>query len=212
LSLLVVVAVAAVLLVARPFSHQAKQGASAGSTPSARGTATSAAGQPAGSHAAATPSATGATAATARQAATSVAGLLTTSVSDRAAISSAAADVGGCGPHLAGDPKVFSDAVRSRQSLLASLSALPGRDSLPAALVSDLTASWQASIEADQAYARWASDELARGCVAHDTSDPGYQAAQAPDTAATRDKTAFTAAWNPVAARYGLATYQQGQL
>jgi hypothetical protein len=147
-----------------------------------------------------------------RQAASGVAALLSQSVSDRAAISGAAADISRCGPHLADDPRVFDDAASSRKSLLSSLAALPGRAALPAALPGDLTSAWQASITADQAYARWASDELAKGCVAGDTTDPGYQAAVVPDTTATKDKTAFTAVWNPVATRYGLAVYQPGQL
>jgi hypothetical protein len=138
--------------------------------------------------------------------------MLSRSVAERSAISSAAEDVAGCGPNLAADPKVFDDAVSSRRALLAQLSALPGRAALPAALLGDLTRAWQASISADQAYARWAADENTRGCTADDTSDPGYRAAAAPDAAATRNKTAFTAAWNPVAVRYGLARYQPDQL
>ena len=139
--------------------------------------------------------------------------MLSRSVSDRSAISGAAADVAGCGPGLAGrSPKVFATAVASRKALLAQLSALPGRTALPAGLVSDLTAAWQASVSADQAYARWAADENSRSCTPDDTGDPGYQATIAPNAAATKNKTAFTAAWNPVAARYGLARYQPGQL
>jgi hypothetical protein len=45
-----------------------------------------------------------------------------------------------------------------------------------------------------------------------DTKDPGYQTTITPDNEATEYKTDFTAAWNPIAAQYGLTTYQQGQL
>jgi hypothetical protein len=208
------IAVAAGVLLTHPFSRpSANQAASAGTSSAAPAGTVSAAGP--GTPATGTPSAgTGSPspAAAERQAAASVAGLLGRSVADRAAISGAAADIDRCGPQLAADPTVFDDAVASRKSLLASLSALPGRAALPAALVTDLTGAWQASISADQAYATWARDEIAKGCKAGDTSDPGYQAAQAPDIAATKDKTAFTSAWNPVAARYGLTPYQPGQL
>jgi hypothetical protein len=149
---------------------------------------------------------------TERQAATTMATMLSQSVSDRAAIISAATDVSSCGPHLAADQKVFSDAASSRKTLLNRLAAMPGRAALPAAVVSDLTAAWNASVSADTAYARWAGDESAKTCVKNDTADPGYQAAQGPDGDATKAKTAFVGAWNPVAARYGLTRYQSSQL
>jgi hypothetical protein len=133
-------------------------------------------------------------------------------VSDRAAITSAAGDVGSCGPNLAAAPKVFDDAAGSRQSLLAGLTAAGGRAALPPALVSDLTQAWQASIAADQAYAKWANDEITQGCVKDDTNDPGYRATITPNLNATKYKTAFVAQWNPIAAKYGLKQYQPGQL
>jgi hypothetical protein len=197
---------AAGVLIAHPFSHRTPARlaiAGPGGTASGTGTAS-----PAASSTASPPAA----AVTERQAATSVATLLAQSVSDRAAISAAAADVGRCGPSLTSDAKVFDDAASSRGSLLASLTAMPGRATLPPALVSDLTKAWQASVTADQAYAKWANDEIAKGCVPNDTADPGYQATKTPNLEATRDKTAFVTAWNPVAAKYGLKQYQPGQL
>ncbi len=65
---------------------------------------------------------------------------------------------------------------------------------------------------ADQGLATWADDEVTQGCVAGDTSDPGYRTTITPDNEATEYKTDFTTEWNPIAARYGLTTYQQGQL
>jgi hypothetical protein len=193
---------AAALLVTHPFRHRALS-----ETASTRPTAaTSASAGPAAAPGAASP------AATERQAATHVATMLAQSVSDRAAITSAAGDVGSCGANLAAAPKVFDDAASSRQSLLASLSAVGGRAALPPALVSDLTQAWQASIAADQAYAKWANDEITQGCVKDDTNDPGYRATITPNLNATKYKTAFVAQWNPVAAKYGLKQYQPGQL
>lgn len=202
---------AAALLIAHPFRHQTlRETASTGTRPTAATRAATASGtaSPAASPTASSP----AQAVTEQQAATSIATMLSQSVSDRAAIISAASDVGSCGPNLAADPKVFDDAASSRQSLLASLTAMPGRATLPPALVSDLTQAWQASIAADQAYAKWANDEVTQGCVPNDTSDPGYGATITPNRNATKYKTAFVAQWNPVAAQYGLTQYQQGQL
>jgi hypothetical protein len=193
---------AAALLIGHP-SH--RETASTGPTATTRPSGTT--------PAQATPATSSAApAVTEQQAATSVATMLSQSVSDRATIISAASDVDSCGPNLVSDPKVFDDAASSRQSLLAGLTTMPGRAALPPALVSDLTQAWQASLAADQAYAKWASDEVTQGCVRGDTGDPGYQATITPNLSATKDKTAFVAQWNPIAARYGLKQYQQGQL
>jgi hypothetical protein len=141
-----------------------------------------------------------------------VAGMLASSVTDRTAINDAYNDVYGCGPNLHGDAAVFTRAVGSRRALLASLATMPGRSALPPALLTDLTKAWQASMAADQGFANWANDEVAQGCVAGDTSDPAYRTTIAPDNEATQYKTAFATEWNPIANRYGLTTYQQGQL
>ena len=153
-----------------------------------------------------------ASAATEQQAAAGVAALLSQSATDRTATNAAANDVASCGPNLKTDPAVFGNAVTSRQALLTKLAAVPGRATLPAALITELTGAWQASIAADQAYAKWANDELAKKCVPNDTADPGFQATVTPNQQATTDKTQFAAAWQPVAAKYGLTTYQPGQL
>jgi hypothetical protein len=193
------------LLIARPFSHPAASNAASTASPAGGGFTSASPASPG-------PASPSTAAGTELQAATSVAGMLTQSVPDRKAISSAASDVATCGPSLASAPKVFDDAANSRKALLASLATVPGRAELPPALIADLTGAWQASIAADQAYARWATDEISKGCVTDDTSDPGYQATQTPNADATKDKTAFTAAWDPIAARYGLTEYQPGQL
>ncbi|MDQ2816424.1 MAG: hypothetical protein M3Z75_32440, partial [Actinomycetota bacterium] len=145
-------------------------------------------------------------------AAASIAKLLALSAADRRTIDAAAADVARCRPSLAADQNAFTDVASSRKALLAALAVLPGRGELPAPMLSDLTEAWQASVSADQPYAQWTADELAQGCVAGDAGDRGYQAAVAADGTATAHKAAFTAAWNPLAARYGLTQYQPGQL
>jgi hypothetical protein len=222
-AVVVVGGAAAAAIVLHPFSHNENL-ASTGSTltpsasrsaPPGKATASSATApsSAASSSAGASSSATTtATAVTEQGAATSVAGMLTRSGSDRTAITNAVNDVNSCGPSLAGDPKVFEQAASSRQSLLGSLASMPGRGTLPAALITDLTNAWQASVAADNDFVRWADDEIAKGCVANDTSDPGYQAATTPDNEATAAKQAFVAQWNPIAGRYGLSQYQWNQL
>jgi hypothetical protein len=213
----VLVAAVAAILVTHPFSHPTASTASPGSSPGTAAAAPSGGG-PSGTASAATSTAPARTASpstapgTEQQAATRVSVMLAKSVSDRSAVSGAAADVAACGPNLTADKQAFSAAAASRQALLASLKTVPGQAKLPASLLSQLTAAWQASVSADQAYAQWAGDESAKGCVRNDTSDPGYQAATTADSTATKDKAAFTTAWNPVAARYRLTSYQPGQL
>jgi hypothetical protein len=223
---LLVVGVVAVLVVARPFSHPAASSSAsdaarttpasarlAGSaSPAVSSSASAPASLAASSTAAGSPSAPSSPAVTEQQAASSVAAMLGQSVSDRSEIVSAADDVAACGPGLESDPAVFDKAASSRQKLLTKLSQLPGGATLPPALISDLTKAWQASVAADQGYAQWANDEIAKTCVPNDTSDPGYLATDTPNQNATTDKTAFAAQWDPIAGKYGLTEYQQDQL
>jgi hypothetical protein len=227
LSVAVVAAVVAFLFLVHPFNHHESVNDAANSTgttapASAASTSSAAASAPATVPASSSASAASAsasasasvssTAVTEQQAASTVAGMLASSVADRTAIDTAYNDVDSCGPNLDSDAAVFTRAASSRSALLASLAAMPGRSALPPALLSDLASAWQASISADQGFATWANDEASQGCVADDTSDPGYQATVTPDNEATRYKTAFVTQWNPLATSYGLTTYQQNQL
>ena len=146
-----------------------------------------------------------------RQAAVRLSGLLAQSVTDRAAVIDAAADVRGCGPSLRQDPRAFATAASSRQRLLSQLRSLPGRSLLPAAMLRDLTGAWQASAQVDIDLARWADDMVARGCHRNSRSDASLRASDVPQGQATAGKQAFASLWNPVARRYGLTTYQPSQ-
>ena len=207
---------AAGLLIAHPFSHPslrqtastgAKPTASAGTGSAPASTAASGAASPASSPAASTSS----PAVTEQQAATNVAALLHQSVSDRSAINQAYHSVLACSPQRTSAPAVFTAAANSRQKLLASLSTMSGRAALPPSMLSELSQAWQASIDADLAFAQWANDELAT-CTPNDTSSAAYQATVTPDNNATTNKSAFVTQWNPLAAKYGLTKYKQDQL
>ncbi len=208
LSAAVVAAVVVFLFLHRPFGHHETVNDVANST----GTAVPAAPVPASTPAASPSASVSPAPVTEQRAASTVAGMLAGSVSDRTAIDKAYTDVDSCGPNLDSDAAVFTSAANSRRAMLTSLAGLPGRSALPPALVSDLTNAWQASMAADQGFATWANDEVTQGCVHEDTNDPGYKAAITPDNEATQDKYAFVAQWNPVAASYGLTTYQPNQL
>ena len=138
-------------------------------------------------------------------------GLLAQSVTDRAAVINAVADVRGCGPSLRQDARIFARAASSRLRLLSRLGSLPGRSLLPAAMLQDLTGAWQASAQVDTDLARWAGDNIARGCRRTGRSDAGLRASYAPEDQATAAKHAFATLWNPVARRHGLTTYQPNQ-
>lgn len=147
-----------------------------------------------------------------QQAATNLANLLQQSVSDRNAINQAYNDVLNCGSLLGQDQQTFQQAASSRQSLISQISSLPGAAALPAQTLSDLTSAWQASATVDQDYAQWAANENSNGCVANDTSNSNYVAAEGPNGQATTSKTAFVSRWNPIAQKYGLTQYSQDQL
>jgi hypothetical protein len=178
---------AAVLLIAHPLQR--------GSAPASSTSPPSSAAQPAQA-----------------QAAQGLAGLLAQSVTDRSSIVAAANDVNRCGPNLRQDPQTFQTAVTSRQDLLTRLTNLPDRSALPASMLAALTSAWQNSIKADQDYAQWAQDEISNGCRADSQSDPAARAAIGPDAQATVGKKTFASLWDPIAAHYGLATYQWDQL
>ena len=146
-----------------------------------------------------------------RQAAVRLSGLLAQSVTDRAAVIGAVADVRGCGPSLRQDARTLARAASSRQRLLSKLGSMPGRSLLPAAMLHDLTRAWQASAQVDTDLARWAEDNIARGCHHGGRSDVGLRASQAPEHQAIAGKLAFARLWNPVARQYGLTTYQRNQ-
>jgi len=147
-----------------------------------------------------------------QQAAEGLAGLLAQSVKDRTAIVQAVSDVEQCGPNLNTDSQTFQNAATSRQNLLTQLANLSGRSALPPNMLAALTGAWQNSVKADQDFAQWSQDEVSRGCVKNDQSDPGEQAADGPDAQATTDKQNFVSMWNPIATQYGLPAYQWNQL
>ena len=147
-----------------------------------------------------------------QQAAQSLAALLSQSVADRSSVVQAVSDVSQCGPNLSQDAQTFSHAASSHQRLLSQLVNLTGGSALPQQMLQALTGAWHASAQADRDFARWATDEISQGCTPNDHSDPGYQAAAAPDGQATTDKKAFASRWDPIAAQYGLTPYRWNQL
>jgi serine/threonine-protein kinase len=149
---------------------------------------------------------------TRKQAAQALAALLAQSGTDRATVTQAVGAVAACSPGLSQDETIFSNAASSHQALLGKLAVLPGRSALPAPMLQDLTAAWQASSAADQDFARWTQDEIAHGCSTNYQSDAGYQASGAPDDQATTDKKAFAALWPAIAGEYGLPFYQYNQI
>lgn len=145
-----------------------------------------------------------------RQAAVQLAGLLALSVTDRTAVINAVADVRGCGRSLRRDARTLANAASARQRLLSRLRSLPGGSLLPAAMLQDLAGAWQASAQVDTDLARWADDNIARGCH-HSRSDANLRASSVPEGRATVGKQAFASRWNPVARQYGLTTYRSSQ-
>jgi hypothetical protein len=166
----------------------------------------------AGSTGSGSPTGSSGTAAPERQAAVSLSALLSQSGSDRDQVNAAFNDVGQCGPDLAQDVQTFQDAAASHKQLLSQLDSVPGLQSLPQPMITDLRTAWQSSASADSDFALWAQDQLGDGCSPDNQTDPNYVAANGPDLQATASKTAFAQLWNPLATSYGLPTYSQGDL
>jgi hypothetical protein len=194
---------AAVILTLHPFGHHAAAPAASSKPPKPVVASSSASPTP-------TPTPTPGPSAAQQQAADSLAALLSQSAGDRNSINAAYQDVARCGPNLDQDAQVFRSSAASRQQLLQQLADLPARSALSGPMLQDLTGAWQASLEADQDFAAWAQD-LVASCVPNQP-DPNFAAANGPDLRATADKKAFLRLWNPLAAQYNLATYQQNKL
>ncbi|MGP4002731.1 hypothetical protein [Streptomyces sp. 8N706] len=108
---------------------------------------------------------------------------------------------------------VFERAARNRGDLVAGLEKLEV-DGLPGgpAAAGRLREAWQASADADLAYARWAADMSANGCTPSSSARNDWQEAAEANVRATKAKKAFVGMWAPIAEQYGLATRSWDQL
>ncbi|WP_369183882.1 hypothetical protein [Streptomyces sp. Y1] len=132
--------------------------------------------------------------------------LLGSSSSTRTAISGAVDDVGSCG-NVSYDAQVLRGAAGDRNALVTRLQNLD-TSALPAVLSAQLQQAWKSSALADQAFARWADTQV--GCTGTANPDtPEHDEASRQSDAATAAKKAFVNAWNPIAARYGLAQREE---
>jgi hypothetical protein len=146
-----------------------------------------------------------------KQAATELAGLLSQSGGDRGGVDHAYFAVQAC-KTLPADQKEFIKAAANRTTLVSKLQSLPDVSALSPAMIQALTGAWQASAQADGDYANWAAS-LEGGCKKGKTANnANLKASNGPDGQASADKQQFTKLWNPVASKYGLQTYQPGDL
>ena len=145
-------------------------------------------------------------------AATRLSGMIKQSGVYHADVNAAVGDVRAC-QHLGTARAAFGASARNREDLLADLRTLPGRTTLPAPLLRDLTGAWEASIQVDDDLHKWAQDQAGGGCNPKKVeNDANYQASLGPDDRATNDKQAFATAWAPIANKYNLPAYQGSQI
>jgi len=145
-------------------------------------------------------------------AATQLSGMLKQSGAFRADVNAAVGDVESC-QRLRTARTAFGESASNRENLLSQLRTLPGRATLPAALLRDLTGAWTASIKVDNDLHNWAQDKVSGGCNPKTVqNDPNYQASLAPDGTASTDKQAVASDWAPIAAKYGLPAYTASQI
>jgi len=141
---------------------------------------------------------------TASQQAAALGALLTSSAAARTALHNAVTQVGGC-THLPGAVSQLQAVVNRRagqydRASALSTGALPGG----AQVKSKLLAALGSSLTADRDYLSWARQQLSGGCTPTSQSS-AYNAAFSASRRADAAKEAFVQAWNPVAARYGIA-------
>ncbi|MFE4453564.1 hypothetical protein [Streptomyces sp. NPDC056796] len=101
--------------------------------------------------------------------------------------------------------EVFDGAAAEREELVRDLEAL-GPDLLPDSMTGDLRSGWQASADADRAYALLAEAVMDDCTSTAVMSSSHWRDASRASTRATRAKKDFVSAWNPLAERHGLAT------
>ena len=141
---------------------------------------------------------------TAPEQAAALGALLTSSAAARTALHNAVTQVGGC-THLPGAVSQLQAVVNRRagqydRASALSTGALPGG----AQVKSKLLAALGSSLTADRDYLSWARQQLSGGCTPTSQSS-AYNAAFSASRRADAAKEAFVQAWNPVAARYGIA-------
>ena len=141
---------------------------------------------------------------TAPEQAAALGALLTSSAAARTALHNAVTQVGGC-THLPAAVSQLQAVVNRRagqydRASALSTAALPGG----AQVKSKLLAALGNSLTADRDYLSWARQQLSGGCTPTSQSS-AYNAAFSASRRADAAKEAFVQAWNPVAARYGIA-------
>jgi hypothetical protein len=147
-----------------------------------------------------------------KAAAQRLAALLPQSGSDHAAVNGAVFDLDAC-KHLKPARTALGTARQNRENLLTQIRTLPGRDALSPDLLQALTGAEQASAQVDGDLHDWAQDLINGGCNPKTAqSDAHYQASLGGDDTASTEKAKFLSLWNPLAKKYGLQTYQAGQI
>jgi serine/threonine protein kinase len=148
---------------------------------------------------------------TASQQAAALNALLTSSAAARTALHNAVTRVGAC-TNLPGAVSQLQAVVNQRAGQYGRASALPVT-ALPGGtqVKSKLMAALGSSLTADRDYLSWARQQLTRGCAPTSQSS-AYNAAFTASQRADAAKQAFIQAWNPVAARYGIAGESPGDI
>lgn len=114
------------------------------------------------------------------------------------------------------DPSAGEDAMTTaggiRQQVLDDIGRLPTGLPEAGAVVPALQQAMQESIAANQAFEAWMHFVDDQGCDGHAPTNSDFAAANAASGRATAAKQAFVAAWNPVAARFGLPAVTERDL
>jgi hypothetical protein len=105
--------------------------------------------------------------------------------------------------------------IDNRQSVLNQLDSVPTSDPQAAALVNQLRAAVQASLDADVAYGNWMRGliDLGADCASGSmATDDEFQAGDAASGDAGAAKTTFVNMYNPIATSFGLSTFDNSEI
>jgi hypothetical protein len=155
----------------------------------------------------------GATAADAGRAeALAIAALVAKSGSARKQVIDAVNGVSNCSVDPLDGENAMTAAADTRQQVLDGISGVPGGLPEAGAVLAPLQEAMRQSIDANRAFGAWMGFVHVQGCNGKAPVNNDFADANAASARATAAKKAFVAAWNPIAARYGLSPVTETDL
>jgi hypothetical protein len=137
--------------------------------------------------------------------------LLTAAGAARGKVGTAVGQLQSCQTDPFDAAQTLQSAINVRTQVLGQLGSL-NTSALPASLVDSLRNAEQLSVQADDAYQTWAESLEGYFCTGSADLTADFHTGDAYSQQATAAKSDFVNQWNPIAAKYGLATRRASDL